>query len=191
MSQLTIPLFPLNSVLFPGGPLPLRIFEPRYLAMISRCMKQKTGFGISLILAGSEVGKAADSYETGTLVRIHDWNQGRDGLLEITIMGEQRFRILSRRVEKDQLSMADVELLPHEPEIPVPASLASLPKLLKDLIEQVGPLYGQLPSNLDDASWVGARLTELLPLALQWKQKLLQLDDPIARLEALKQYLQE
>ena len=191
MSQLTIPLFPLNSVLFPGGPLPLRIFEPRYLAMVSRCMKQETGFGISLILAGAEVGKAADSYETGTLVRIYDWDQGSDGLLEITIMGEQRFRVLSRWVEKDQLTMADVELLAQESKIPVPASLAKLPKLLEDLIEQVGPLYGQLSSDYEDASWVGARLTELLPISLQRKQKLLQLDEPVARLEKLHQYLQE
>src|SRR3569833_51867 len=93
--QLHIPLFPLNTVLFPGGILPLRIFEPRYMEMVSVCMKEQSGIGVCLILSGKEVGEAATTNDVGTFVRIIDWDQRDDGMLGITVQGEQRFRVLS------------------------------------------------------------------------------------------------
>ncbi|WP_455218077.1 LON peptidase substrate-binding domain-containing protein, partial [Kaarinaea lacus] len=98
MSTLTIPIFPLHAVLFPGGTLPLRIFEPRYLEMVSTCMKENKGFGVCLIREGSEVGKAANTYDTGTLSEICYFNQQSDGLLGITAKGVQRFKIVSSEV---------------------------------------------------------------------------------------------
>ncbi|HEY0720771.1 MAG TPA: LON peptidase substrate-binding domain-containing protein, partial [Gammaproteobacteria bacterium] len=99
MTRLRIPLFPLHSVLFPGGPLALRIFEPRYLDMVSRCMREECAFGISLIQEGDEVGDAAQPYEIGTLARISYFERRPDGLLGITVRGEQRFRIIDTEVQ--------------------------------------------------------------------------------------------
>ena len=103
-----VPLFPLRTVLYPGGPLPLRIFEPRYVDMIGRCMKTDSPFGVLLIKEGSEDGPAT-TYEVGTLARITDWYQGSDGLLGITALGEQRFRLISSRREADGLNVGEIE----------------------------------------------------------------------------------
>src|SRR3569833_1046083 len=167
--QLHIPLFPLNTVLFPGGILPLRIFEPRYMEMVSVCMKEQSGFGVCLILSGKEVGEAATTYDVGTFVRIIDWDQRDDGMLGITVQGEQRFRVLSSHVRPSHLIMAEVELLDESTPAPVP------------------PRHGRAvqTSHYEDAVWVSGRLAELLPIGLPQKQYLLQLDDPIERLERL------
>src|SRR5512139_2924175 len=102
MERLRIPLFPLHTVLFPGGPLALRIFEPRYLDMISRVMKEERRFGICLIQEGEEVGDAAQPHTIGTLGRISYFNRRSDGLLGITVQGEQRFRILKTEIQPDR-----------------------------------------------------------------------------------------
>lgn len=184
--QLHIPLFPLNNVLFPGGILPLRIFEPRYMEMVSVCMKEQSGFGVSLILSGKEVGEAATTYEVGTLVRITDWDQREDGLLGITVQGEQRFRILSTHVRSSQLIMAEVELLEDAAFTPIPPRHERAVTLLHELIERLGSDYSELQTlRYDDAVWVSGRLAELLPIGLPQKQYLLQIGDPIERLERL------
>jgi hypothetical protein len=189
VDELQIPLFPLNSVLFPGGPLPLRIFEPRYLDMVSRCLRDGGGFGVSLIESGSEVGKAARTYEVGTLVRIVDWHQRHDGLLGITVLGEQRFRILSTHVRPDQLTEARAELLPNEPACDLPAEFIPLADFLRQLIKLVPHHFSSLGLRYGEAGWVGCRLAELLPIALTQKQYLLQLNAPIERLERLRQLM--
>lgn len=191
MERLSLPLFPLHSVLFPGGPLPLRVFETRYLDMISECLKANTGIGICLIRTGSEVGEAAETYEVGTLSRITYWNQRPDGLLGVTVRGEQRFRILSSEVRPNKLIVAEVELLANEPELALPESYRPLARLLENIVEQLGHPYVKMPKRYDEAGWVGARLTELLPFRLDQKQYLLQLDDPLLRLERLTAILQE
>lgn len=191
VSRLTLPLFPLHSVLFPEGPLPLRIFEARYLDMISQCLKAGTGMGICLIRSGSEVGEAAETHDIGTLSHITYWNQRRDGILGVTVRGERRFRILSRAVQPNQLIVAEVELLPPEATAPVPEPYAFLVRLLEDIIAQLGHPYVNLPKKYHEANWVGARLTELLPLRLDQKQDLLQLDDPLMRLERLTAILRD
>lgn len=188
---LSLPLFPLHSVLFPDGPLPLRIFETRYLDMVSACLKSDCGIGVCLIRSGSEVGKAADTYEVGTLSRIAYWDRRPDGLLGITVRGEQRFRIRSRQVQPNQLVVAEVQLLANEPHRPLPERFRGLAVMLEDMLGQLGHPYTTLARRYDDAAWVGGRLAELLPLGLAQKQYLLQLNDPVQRLERLSAMLSE
>ncbi len=189
MAELKIPLFPLNSVLFPEGPLPLRIFEPRYLDMVSTCLRNDAGFGICLIESGAEVGPAAQTYEVGTLSKIVDWHQRHDGILGITVVGLQRFRILSRSVRPDQLSMAMVELLPNENATELPEEYIPMADFLRQLVRQVPHHFTELPVRYSDATWVGCRLTELLPIPLEQKQYFLQLNEPIQRLERLRRLM--
>ena len=186
MERLTIPLFPLHAVVFPGGPLALRIFEPRYLDMISRSLRDDQPFGICLIEDGAEVGSAARTFDIGTLVRITYWHRRRDGLLGVTVRGERRFRVLSQQTRPDQLIMAEVELLADDPARAVPDAYSSLVELLRRILEQLEHPYRNLPRQYGDAGWVSARLVELLPVELLQKQRLLQMDDPIRRLECLK-----
>ncbi len=186
MSRLTIPIFPLHSVLFPGGPLALRIFEPRYLDMVSRCLKEDSGFGVCLIKEGSEVGAVAEVYNVGTLGRITYWHQRTDGLLGVTVCGEQRFRILERRVEPDQLLVAEVELLSNDPPQEIPKIYNGLVVMLRGIIDELDHPYIKMPRHYDDAGWVSARLVELLPLQQSQKQRLLQEYDPLRRLEVLQ-----
>jgi len=191
MSTLTIPLFPLHAVLFPGGTLPLRIFEPRYLDMISNCMKTDSGFGVCLIRDGSEVGKAADTHDIGTLTDICYFNKQPDGLLGITARGQQRFEIISRAVQTNQLTMAEVKLLDNETTCPLPKTFNRAANVLRNLLEQLDYPFVKMEKKYDDASWVGSRLAELLPVRLEQKQYFLQLDDPIQRLERLSVLLED
>lgn len=189
MAQVSLPLFPLNAVLFPGGVLPLRVFEPRYLEMVCECLTHNAPFGVCLIRSGSEVGMAAQTFPVGTLARIGDWDRGPEGLLAVTAVGEQRFRVHSTRVGPDQLVTARVSMLPAEPEEFVPPHLRQLAELLERLLQRAGSPYAELPRNPDDAAWVGARLAELLPLPLLEKQELLELTDALERLERLQERL--
>ena len=189
MSELQIPLFPLNTVLFPGGPLPLRIFEPRYLDMVSTCMKHGTGFGVCLIRAGKEIGAAATPYDSGTLAEIGDWHRRPDGLLGITVIGRRRFHVDTVTVQPNQLALAQVTLLADEPECAVPQSCLPMAQSLQRILEQIGQPYADLPRHYDNACWVGYRLAELLPIDLLQKQYFLQLDDPLQRLERLREVL--
>jgi Lon protease-like protein len=186
MATMRLPLFPLNSVLFPGGVMPLRIFEPRYLQMISACMKEGSGFGIALILSGSEVGEAAKTYDVGNYVRIIDWTMRDDGLLGITIQSEGRFRILASDVHPSQLIYADVEpIIEEQQSQTIPPQYSAAVDLLRDIINKVGGPYAELEPHYDDPLWVSGRLAELLPIELLQKQHLLQMDDPLQRLERL------
>ncbi len=191
MSTITIPIFPLHAVLFPGGTLPLRIFEPRYLDMVSACMKENKGFGVCLIKEGSEVGKAADTYETGTLSEISYFNQQPDGLLGITALGKQRFEILSTEIQSNQLTLAEVELLDNEQPCTLPEQYSGAAKTLQGLLEQLGYPFMKMEKHYDEASWVGSRLAELLPIRLEQKQYFLQLNDPIQRMERLAALLED
>jgi Lon protease-like protein len=180
-----IPLFPLNNVLFPGGVLPLRIFEPRYLEMISACMKEGTGFGIALILSGSEVGEAAKTYDIGSHVRIIDWTLRDDGLLGISVQSQGRFRILTTEIQANQLIYAEVEILEESQAQTFPQQYSAAVDLLRDIITKVGGHDAELEPHYDDPLWVSGRLAELLPIEHLQKQHLLQMDDPLQRLERL------
>jgi Lon protease-like protein len=190
MSVQTIPLFPLQVVLFPGGPLPLRVFEPRYLDMVSNCMKNSVPFGVLLLDTDQQRG-VASMRAIGTLASIVDWYQGTDGLLGITAMGSERFRLLGVEQQADGLSLGAVEVLPPEPELPLPADYAPMAALLRAVIDDLGRLYETIDKHYGDASWVGYRFAEVLPLELNEKQQLLELDDPIERLRILRPLLRQ
>ncbi|WP_126456679.1 LON peptidase substrate-binding domain-containing protein [Sulfuriflexus mobilis] len=188
---LEIPLFPLHTVLFPGGALPLRVFEPRYLDMVGDCLKTDSGFGVCLISEGKETGKAAESFEQGTLATISYWQQLPDGLLGVTVRGQQRFRILDHEVGKNQLTTARVELFENEPVVELPSRFEMLANMVRDMLQELGHPYTTLPKYYDQAGWVSYRLAELLPISLVQKQYFLQLDDPLERLERLSAILAE
>jgi hypothetical protein len=159
--------------------------------MISECMKNNSGFGVCLIKEGAEVGKAATSFDMGTLGEISYFQKLKDGCLGITVRGVQRFRVIDTSVQPNQLTMATVELLANEPEKELPELYNKAVELLQEIIEQLGQPYTNMQKNFEDASWVSGRLAELLPLSLQMKQELLQLDDPLKRLACITELLEE
>lgn len=177
-----LPLFPLGTVLFPDGPLPLRIFETRYLDMVRRCLREETGFGVVLIAAGREAGGPARFVEVGTEAVIVDFDRLEDGLLGIRCRGRERFRVLQSWRAADGLHLGRVRSLAPQPAVPVPARFAHLAETLRAILPQLDELYGSLPQRYEDAAWVGHRLSEVLPLAMPDKQVLLEMDDPVARL---------
>jgi len=181
----SIALFPLNIVLFPEGRLPLRIFETRYIDMVRNCMRGNLNFGVVLIRDGSEVGPA-DTFDVGTTAKIVDFHQLTDGFLGLSCVGEQRFRILRRSRQTDGLNLAEVDWLIPEPVVPVPPRHEHLAELLKTVLPQLGEVYTGIAMRLDDAAWVGHRLTEILPIAAAEKQISLELDDPVERLDMLE-----
>lgn len=185
--QPTIPLFPLNAVLFPGGPLKLRIFEPRYVDMIGRCMREGLSFGVVMIVEGVEAGGVARTVAIGTSARIVDFEQLQDGLLGITALGDQRFRIESMARQADGLNIAQIDWLPAEPALPVPDECGYLVQLLQHALPQLAPAYDFTPVLYQDASWVGSRLIEILPLPMEEKQRCLEMPDPLQRLEYLRE----
>lgn len=156
--------------------------------MAKRCLKDEAPFGVCAIREGHEVGAPAVPADIGCTARITQWDMAQLGLLEVIAQGEQRFRILERRVERSGLQLAKVELLPAERDAAVADSCAACVRLLERVIEQHGALIPS-PHKLDSAAWVSARLAELLPLPLARKQELLELDDAATRLERVNSLL--
>lgn len=181
-----IALFPLNTVLFPGGALPLRIFETRYIDMVSRCMKGAQDFGVCLIQEGHETGKAK-MHRVGTLAEIGDWSRGEDGLLHILARGTRRFRVQETRIQSDGLNLGEVEMLPDDPLLPVPEARQQLPEILRQVLLQLEAQQEEV--NYADAGWVGNRLAEVLPISLPQRQYLLE-SEPLKRLEILQTLVQ-
>ena len=181
----SIALFPLNIVLFPDGSLPLRIFETRYVDMVRRCMRETQAFGVVLIREGNEVGPAK-TFDVGTIAKIVDFHQLSDGLLGLSCVGRQRFRIRTRSRQADGLNLAQVGWLAPEPVVAVPARHARLAALLNNVLPQLGEVYTDIEMRLNDAAWVWHRLAEILPIPLPDKQACLELDDPIQRLDVLE-----
>jgi uncharacterized protein len=180
----SIALFPLNIVLFPGGPLPLRIFETRYVDMVRSCMRGDQRFGVVLIREGSEVGPA-ETFDIGTMAKIIDFHQLSDGFLGLSCIGEQRFRIVSRSRQADGLNLAQIDRMAAEPKMAVPERHAHLAELLRTVLPELGEVYAGIEMHLDDAAWVGHRLAEILPIAATKKQFCLELEDAIQRLDVL------
>lgn len=184
-----LPLFPLGAVLFPGGALPLQIFEPRYLDMVSRCMQQDAGFGVVLIRQGSDTwrpgGNGPTLFDIGTEARIVDFNQLGNGRLGITARGGRKFRIREVQEQPDHLLMGRVAYLPEEPVATIAEEHQELVDLLKELQEHPGVQQLNLDIDLEDARSVGWRLSELLPIEPEIKQALLKLQLPRERLQEL------
>jgi Lon protease-like protein len=181
-----IPLFPLHTVLFPGGPLPLRIFETRYTDMVRRCMRESQPFGVLLIQEGDEAGAVATTATVGSTARIVDFHTLHDGLLGISCVGERKFRVQRVWRAGDGLNMGEVQWLPAEPEVALPADYARLAVAVRRALDDLSEQYRHVEKKFDDAAWVSARLTELLPIELNDKQALLEMADPIERLDALR-----
>lgn len=191
VETMDIPLFPLQTVLFPGSVLPLKIFEQRYLDMAAACMKENKPFGICLIASGEETGPAAEPHPVGTLAGIGDWEMEQLGILQITARGGRRFRILEKRLGAAQLQEARVEIIADNGPLAVPPERQRLLPLLRRVVGDLGPERMPEPHHFDDAEWVGYRITEILPVQNLAKQKLLELEDPLARLEILEKFLDQ
>lgn len=186
----TIPLFPLPLVLFPGGKLPLKIFEPRYIDMVKISLRENSDFGVVMIEEGDQVLRGQDAQlplvsEVGTAVKIIDFDQLPNGLLGIMVEGKRKFRLAEIRDQADKLMIADIEYLAEEEEASLPDDKAYLADLLLSLSEHDAVKDLDLDINYNDARDVGWRLTELMPFANPEKQRLVELNDPLARLEAL------
>lgn len=184
-------VFPLNAILFPGGLLPLRVFEQRYMDMAKACLKSDEPFGICLIRSGREVGAPAIPEPIGCTARIVECDMQQLGVLLIKARGEQRFRIVESRVTDAALIRASVEMLPHEADSSLPGKFENCAILLKAVYEEHGSALAAEPLRFDSTSWVSSRLTELLPVPLAAKQKLLELDDAMQRIEILGRFLEQ
>ncbi len=191
MDTLEIPIFPLGSVLYPAGRLPLRIFEPRYVEMTRACIRDNTVFGVTLIRAGYEVGKPAVPSTVGCTARIAQWQETEPDRFMLLAQGESVFRILQHRTLPSGLIVADIEL--DEPPDPMPLAERHevLAQLLTDMIERIGEEHFPKPSRFGDAAWVGNRLCELLPIEPEHKQRLLEIADPLAALDEVQRLLKQ
>jgi Lon protease-like protein len=187
MSARPLPLFPLNTVLLPGGRLSLRVFEPRYLDLVRDCTRQASGFGICLILDGEEVGAPALPAACGCEARIVDFASTEGGLLGITVQGERRFHVLQTRVRDNGLITAEVEWLAESPTVRIRPEHQLLSLLLAKLLDRASIGYSN--SELEDADWVGWRMAEWLPLTMVERQALLVEDDPHQRLQRLVEHV--
>ncbi|CAN5201515.1 LON peptidase substrate-binding domain-containing protein [soil metagenome] len=205
-----LPIFPLNTVLFPGGVLPLRVFETRYMDMIRECMKAEQRFGVCLISAGTEVarkrGESATPQAVGCLAEIRDWDMREMGVLNITTIGRDRFRILDSTTSSGGLIRASAELIDPDLPTPVEDEHAACVQLLARIIAELEERHAQPPDaddegtrtfpfaepyTLGDAGWVANRLCEVLPVPLKAKQKLMELEDGRERLAIVDTYLRQ
>ena len=179
-----LPIFPLRTILFPDSKLPLRIFEPRYIDMVSRCMREDSEFGIILSRESTDP-KMFETYDTGTLAKIIDWDQGEDGLLGITTIGTQKFRLKGLNKQEDGLNIGAIERIEREGDYKPTKEFKHLVELLQAILDDVN-IYGDDEKNFDSAAWISYRFAEILPLRIEDKQKCLEIDDPIIRLNFLE-----
>lgn len=209
LSLFSLPLFPLGTVLYPGGSLPLRIFEVRYLDMVRKCQRSGAPFGVVLLTLGSEVDKArpeglsagsgaSEAFHTvGTLATITECHAPQPGLLMLRCTGTQRFRVSRSEKLKHGLWIGDVTLFPDDQAVPIPSDLIHVAQALNALIQSLHQravpapeMPVQAPYLLDDCAWVANRWCELLPIPAEHKQRLMELDNPLLRLELVSDVLE-
>jgi uncharacterized protein len=192
-----LPLFPLRSVLFPGGVLPLKVFEARYLDLISDCLRRQRPFGVVCLLQGGEVRRGSSGAvrfeSTGVLARLDDVDSEQPGVLRVRCSGTHRFQLDgTASAGADGLWVADVRLLPDDEALPPDAELQGAVHALANAISALksqGTTPFAEPHRLDDAGWVANRWCEILPISLGAKQKLMELEDPRVRLQLVHEYL--
>jgi len=188
-----LPLFPLATVLFPGGVLPLKIFEQRYIDMAKACLRDDAPFGVCLITQGEEVNRpdaAPPAFAPiGTVAKIASWDMPELGILHVATAGIVRFRVHEHAITPGGLTLGQVTTLPAEPHVALTEKHAPLATLLELIAARIGAHNFPSPTRYDDASWVGYRLAELLPLPLTIKQTMLEVNDAGVRLEVLAQFL--
>jgi Lon protease-like protein len=187
----SVPIFPLNTVLFPGAVLPLKIFEVRYMDMAKSCLKSGRPFGVCLIREGEEVGAPAVPEPVGCLAHIGDCDVEDLGILKVRAEGQERFRIVSSEVTRQGLIVGEIEKLSPEPEAAGCPGLAQCSDFLRKAILGIGEERFAQPYLFEDATWVGFRLAEILPLRNDVKQKLLELTDATLRLAVLHRFLRQ
>lgn len=181
----SVPLFPLNSIILPKGRIPLQLFEPRYIDMLTRCLKEQQGFVVVLLQKGQESGLKAAFHSLGTYVRIIDFQQLDNGLLGITVEGERKVRVVRNWQQDDGLHLGDLELVEEEAPTELPGRYHELLSVLQALFRHPVVTELEMAPDFDDAREVGWRLTELLPLDNPEKQSLLEMQDPLQRLDRL------
>jgi Lon protease-like protein len=197
----SLPLFPLDTVLFPGGVLALRVFEVRYLDMVRKCRHAGAPFGVVALTAGHEVRRAGapaeQFHDMGTLAAIEQMQAPQPGLITLQCRGAARFRITRRSHLPHGLWVADVEQLPGDPHVPVPDDLQRTARVLAQVLGSLhareagaGPHAVPTPEQLQDCGWVANRWCELLPLPVDRKQRLMTLDNPLVRLELVGDMLE-
>ncbi len=191
LKPFTLPLFPLNTVVFPGGQLPLRIFEPRYLDMVKQAIADNTPFGICGIREGQETGTPAVPYTVGTRVVVTDWDMPQTGILHIDTQAQDRFVIRSTRTEPSGLLIGTVESVSSEAATAVPDDLELAVEILRHIVNEYGDAHFAAPHEFDNAVWVGYRLSEVLPLKHSIKQNLLEMNDSVTRLRILTEFLKK
>lgn len=191
----TLPLFPLRTVLFPGGVLPLKVFEQRYIDMTKSCLADNRPFGVCLLTSGQEVAmrdSAPPSFASiGTLARIANWDMPQLGILHLATEGGDRFQVQEHRVEDSGLVVAEVLPIPTEPTVPLDEAYSPLARLLELIATRIGPQNFPAVHAYQDSSWIGYRLAELLPLPLNIKQTMLEINDAQVRLQVLQKFLQQ
>jgi Lon protease-like protein len=186
-----LPLFPLNTLVFPGGRLPLRVFEQRYLDMVKQAIADNTPFGICAIREGSEVGPPAIPYTIGTRVIITDWDMPQTGILHVDTQAQERFVVRSIHTEPNGLLIGTVESVSVEAATAIPDDLLLAAEILRHIVNEYGDANFPAPQDFDDAVWVGYRLAEVLPLKLSTKQNLLEMNDSVERLRILSKILKK
>jgi len=210
LAQSRLPLFPLNTVVFPGGQLPLRIFEQRYLDMVKQAIADSTPFGIcapawgtpvggpqlrgdpsAAIREGTETKTPAVPHAVGTRVRITDWDMPQTGILHIDTQAEERFVVRSTHTEPGGLLIGSVEAVSAEPASAIPDELELAVEILRHIIDEYGNAHFPAPHEFGNAVWVGYRLSEVLPLKLSVKQNLLEMNDSAMRLRILTEFLKK
>lgn len=204
-----LPLFPLNAVLFPGGSLPLRVFEARYMDMVRDCLRNAAQFGVCLITRGRETGKPAECETVGCMASIAAWDMQQLGVLNLRTLGTQRFRVRHAAAQPDGLLVGDIEEIAADIDAPLALEHQPCATLLARIIDDLDAQHeaalrdrpdagGMLAANaierphrLESTVWVGNRLCEVLPVSLRAKQKLMELDDARTRLDIVLRFLRQ
>tara|TARA_B100001564_G_scaffold355256_1_gene367250 strand:+ start:149 stop:751 length:603 start_codon:yes stop_codon:yes gene_type:complete len=185
MKKESIPLFPLKSIVLPGGIFPLRIFERRYINMVKECIKNDNGFCIVLTRNNSNKKYIDDVYNYGCFVKITDWDQLEDGLLGITVSGQSKIHVIDCGLNENDLLCGTIEDMPDEKEYMIPQKYLILSKFYKRIYPGIKNFISYQRERYSDATWIGFRLTECLPLDSSTKNKLIATNDAIERLEKL------
>ncbi len=189
ITPFTLPLFPLNTILFPGGVLALKIFEQRYMDMAKRCLQDQSLFGVCLIKEGAEVAAPVVPQMVGTMARIDTWDMPQLGVLNARAIGVQRFQILEYETEADGLLVARAVKVPLEKSFPLPPEHAPCATVLQQILAHVGATKFEPPFNFEDGVWVSYRLAEILPIKSSAKQSMLEMNDTEVRLNVLHKFL--
>ncbi len=190
MEEYELPLFPLNTVLFPATLLPLRIFEPRYVDLIGRCMRDNSGFGVVALMSGAETGRPGQTHRIGTIARIIDFDQGTDGLLNIVIRGDERFHVRDTTTQEDNLLLAKIVELDNVAQLPIAEEFSALLQLLDEITSKVDSAQPQSAAPVT-ASQLAYKLAQYLPFPVPAKVAMLEIGDPLELLQQLSDHLSQ